>query len=184
VWQNYRFSVIERNDLTDLHLYLQFLAAAEAKDLDAMPRIIREHPELHDHEGEDGSLLDVIYHNCPEHIEAAFQAGLSPDCGAEEQHETFLQHAAAQDNAELVRLALKYGADIERRNNERETALGYAASWASLEIVQILVDAGTNVNVVEGSGPDQLSTALDAAYQRPEIADYLRRQGAKKWRAL
>jgi uncharacterized protein len=164
--------------------YVQFVTAAETKDLDTMLRIIREHPELHDYEGDHGSLLDVIYHNCPEHIEAALQTGLSPDCGAKERHETFLQHAAARDDAELVRLALRYDADIERRNNERETALGYAASWASLEIVRMLVEAGVNVNAVEGSEPDQLSTALDAAYQRPEIADYLRRQGAKKWSEL
>lgn len=167
-----------------MELYLHFVAAAETRDLNAVIRIIHEHPELHDCEGDDGSLLDVICHNCPEHIEAAFQAGLSPDSGAKEQHETFLQHAAAQDNVELVRLALQYGADIERRNNEKETALGYAASWASLEIVRILVEAGANLNAVEGTQKDQYSTALDAAYNRPEIADYLRRHGAKKWSEL
>lgn len=138
------------------------------------------HPELHDYEGDDGSLLDVIHYNCPEYIEASFQAGLSPDCGAKEKHETFLQHATADDKVELVRLALRYGADIERRNVERETALGYAASWASLAVVQILVEAGADMNAVEGTQEGQYSTALDAAYNRPEIAEYLRGRGGKK----
>jgi ankyrin repeat protein len=167
-----------------MELYLQFVRAAESKDLDSLIRIIREHPELHDNEGDDGSLLDVIYHNCPGHIDAAFQAGLSPDCSSDDQHETFLQHAAAQDNVELVRLALSYGAVIERRNNEGETALGYAAAWASVEVVRILVEAGAEVNAVEGTQPDQYSAALDAAYKRPEIAEYLREHGAKKWTEL
>jgi hypothetical protein len=167
-----------------MELYLQFVSAAEAKDLDTLLRIIREHPELHDYEGDDGSLLDVLRYNCPELIEAAFQADLSPDCGPKEQHETFLQHAAANDDGELVHLALRYGADIERRNSERETALGYAASWASLEVVRVLVEAGAEVNAVEGTKEDQYSTALDAAYKRPEIADYLRQRGAKKWSEL
>jgi len=79
---------------------------------------------------------------------------------------------------------LQYGADIERGNNERETALGYAASWASLEVVRVLVEAGAEVNAVEGTKEDQYSTALDAAYKRPEIADYLRQHGAKKWSEL
>ena len=115
--------VLAEHDLTDLKLYLKFLAAAETKHLDTLLRIIRERPELHSFEGDDGSLLDILRHNCPEHIEPAFQAGLHPDCGAKEEHETFLQQAAANDNAGLVRLALRYGADIERRNIEGETAL-------------------------------------------------------------
>lgn len=167
-----------------MEVYHQFVIACENRNLDTILRIIHEYPELHDYEGDDGSLLDVIRYNCPEHIEAAFRAGLSPDCGPKEQHETFLQHVAAQDDAELVRLALRYRADIERRNKESETALGYAASWASLEVVRLLVEAGADLNAVEGTQTDQYSTALDAAYNRPEIAAYLRQQGAKKWSEL
>jgi hypothetical protein len=148
--------------------------------LDTVLQIIREHTELYDYDGDDGSL-DVLRYDCPEHIEAAFQAGLSPDCGPKEPHETFLQHAAANDDEELVRLALRYGADIERRNNEWETALGYAAAWASHAVVQMLVEAGADVNVVEGTKQDQYSTALDSAHKRPETAGYLRQHGAKKW---
>jgi len=48
-----------------------------------------KHPELHDYENDDGSLLNVIYHNCPEHVEAAFQAGLSPDCGSKSSTKHF-----------------------------------------------------------------------------------------------
>jgi ankyrin repeat protein len=79
---------------------------------------------------------------------------------------------------------LHYGADIERRNNEAETALGCAASWASLEIVRMLVEAGADVNAVEGTRENQHSTALDAAYNRPEIAEFLREHGAKRWSEL
>jgi hypothetical protein len=79
---------------------------------------------------------------------------------------------------------LQYGADIERGNNERETALGYAASWASLAVVRMLVEAGAKVNAVGGTQKDQYSTILEAADNRREIAEYLRQKGAKRWNEL
>jgi hypothetical protein len=48
----------------------------------------------------------------------------------------------------------------------------------------MLVKAGADVNAVEGTQPDQYTTALDAAYKRPEIAGYLRQQGAETWSEL
>lgn len=170
--------------------YFQFVRAAEAKDEGKLTRLISEHPELHAFEGDDGSLLDVIRYNCPEFFEAAFTAGLSPDSGPSAQHQTLLQHAVCDDHLELVRLCLRYGADVERRNCEGETPLGYAASWGSLDTVRLLVEAGSDVNAIEGVKEGCYSTALDStfshdpAYDRPEIRAFLREHGAKRYNEL
>lgn len=170
--------------------YLQFVRAAESKDIETLTLLIREHPELHNFQGDDGSLLDVIAYNCPELFEAAFAAGLSPDSGPPAQHQTVLQHAVCENDLELVRLCLRFGADVERRDCEGETPLGYAATWGSLDTVRVLVEAGADVNAIEGAQMGVCSTALDStyfsdpAYDRPEIRAFLREHGAKRYSEL
>lgn len=173
-----------------MNAYLLFVRAAETKDSDALVRIIREHPELHSFEGDDGSLLDVIACNCPEFFEVAFRAGLSPDSGPPAPHQTLLQRAVSESDLELVRLCLSHGANVERRNRDGETALGYAVSWATLDAVRLIVEAGADVNAIEGAKEGCYSTALDAtcytdpAHDRVEIRDYLRQHGAKRYNEL
>ena len=170
--------------------YLQFVRAAKAQDADALSRLIRQHPELHSVEGDDGRLLDVIGYNCPSLFEEAFVAGLSPDSGPPAPHQTLLQQAVSESDLELIRLCLRYGADVEGRNCENETALGYAASWGSLDAVRLLVEAGADVNAIEGEQVGCYSTALDSTcstdplYDRPHIRDYLREHGAKRYSEL
>jgi hypothetical protein len=168
--------------------YDQFVRAAEGKDAAAIVRLIREHPELHSYEGEDGCLLDIIEYHCPELFESAFVAGLHPD--AKTSRGILLHGAACESDLELLRLCLRHGADIERRNDEGETALGFAVSWGSLETVRLLVEAGADVNAIEGLPEGYLSTALDSAcsdnpeYDRREIRAYLREHGARRYREL
>jgi hypothetical protein len=170
--------------------YLQFLQAAEARDAVTLARLIQDEPALHACDGEDGSLLDMIRHHCPELFPAAFAAGLSPDSGPDSPHQTLLQRAVCDSELELIRLCLRHGADVERRNNEGETALGYAASWGTLEVVRLLVEAGAAVNAIEGRQEGFYSTALDSTFSsdpasdRPAIRDYLREHGAKRFSEL
>jgi len=169
-----------------MNAYHQFVQAANVRDGNALICLIQEHPELHSYEGENGFLLDIIESRCPEFFEMAFQAGLHPDSSPA----SLLQVAATQSDLALVRLCLQYGADIERRNSEGETALGYAVSWGSLEVVKLLVESGAEVNAIEGCAGQYLSTALDSAcsddpkYNRPEIRAYLCERGAKRYSEL
>src|SRR5207244_3163277 len=82
-------------------------------------------PALHVFEGKHGSLLDVLWYEAPEMLEVCFQSGLSPDAARERPIQTFLQRAAAEDDVDKIRLAIKYGAGLERRNEDGEVALGY-----------------------------------------------------------
>ena len=74
-------------------------------------------------------------------------------------------------------------AKAEVTNLNQDLTLGYAASWGSLETVQLLVESGADVNAVEGTEPFY-STALDAAYNREDVQQYLRSKGAKTYREL
>ena len=169
--------------------YSQFVRAAEAKDETEITRLIREHPNLHSISGDDGSLLDILRYNCPELFAIAFAAGLGPDSGPPLPHHTLLQHAVSDNHVELARLCLRHGADVERRNCEGETALGYAVSWGSLDTVRLLIEAGADVNAIEGTRENFYSTALDACSShtdndRSEIREYLRSHGAKRYSEL
>jgi hypothetical protein len=166
-------------------LYRRFWRAAKRQDGETVTRLIREHPGLHDYVGEAGDLVGILDRDAPTLLEAAFQAGLSPDAGQEGTPQTFLQSAAANGDLEKVRLALRYGADPEKRNDAGEIALGYACSWGQFEAVKLLVESGVNVNAIEENpeapGPN---TALDCVYRSPEIMEYLRAHGAKHYREL
>jgi len=144
-----------------MNTYLQLVRAAEAKDGDTLTRLIRQHPDLHPFEGDDGSLLDVIRDNCPEFFDAAFVAGLSPDSGPPAPHQTLLQRAVCDSDLELVSWCLRHRTDVERRNCEGETTLHCAASWGSLDTVRLLVEAGADVDAIEGTQEGCYSTALD-----------------------
>ncbi len=173
-----------------MNTYLQFVRAAEANDEATISRLIREHPELHGFEGDEGGLLDLLRHNCPELFAAAFAAGLSPDAGCPTPNHTLLQHAVCESDLELVGLCLRHGADVERRNCEGETALGFAVAWASLDTVRLLVEAGADANALEPLPNGEFATALDAAFccdpvsDRSEIRTYLLNHGAKRYSEL
>jgi hypothetical protein len=105
--------------------YQAFVRAAETGDAGRIVAIVRTHPELHTVEGDEGGLLSVLYHSAPHLFEAAFAAGLSPD-SSDVLTIPLLHQAAADGNESLVALALRYGADVERRSKQGESALGYA----------------------------------------------------------
>jgi len=165
--------------------YRRFLKAVAARDADAAAALIHDYPELHDYEGANGSLVEVLYRQAPGLLELALKAGLSPDAGPALPIQTFLQYAAAGGELDLLRLALRYGANPEKRNDWGEVALGYACSHGQLEAVKLLIEAGADVNAVE-ERPETgyRSTPLDGAGRYPEIAEYLRSRGARLYREL
>jgi hypothetical protein len=159
--------------------YECFWRAAERHDRETVLAVICAHPELHDYEGEAGSLVEILDREAPELLEPAFQAGLSPEAGVERPIQTFLQKAAAEGDLERLRLGLQYGADVEKRNDWGEVALGYACSHGQLTAVRMLVEAGADVNAIEERVETGLrNTPLDCTGGHPEIAVYLRAHGA------
>jgi len=84
-------------------------------------------------------------------------------------------------------LALQYGADLEKRNSDGETALGYAVAYLHVEILRMLLDAGADVNGIETPEDGSKNTPLDLCGERPEkreLAELLRSYGGKKYSEL
>jgi len=167
--------------------YKSVLAATRLRDRKGIAVLIEGYPHFHDLEGEDGSLVEVLDREGLELLETAFEAGLSPDAGRRDEIvQTFLQKAASSGDTQRLALAIRFGADLERRNEDNETALAYACAWDQMACVRLLVEAGADLNAVERPPDIPVGgfTALDSCQTKPEIADYLRAHGAKRYDEL
>lgn len=173
------------DDSESRRFYREFYEAAREHRAAAVVAQLLDFPDLHNVSGAAGSLVILLADTAPELLPAALAAGLSSDAGDEPECQTLLQKAACEGDLETLRLALRYGADPERRNRYGEIALAHACTWGEPEAVRLLVEAGANVNAVE-EDPETgyRNTALDCSIGHPEIAAYLRRHGAKHLREL
>jgi hypothetical protein len=163
--------------------YRQFERAVRRKNLGRVLSLLRRHPALRCYRSEEeaSGVLDLLKYSAPYQrwLMPAFKAGLHPDADSDPPIYTYLQSAACTGDLKALHLAIHYGADLERRNDDGETALGYACSWDQVEAVRILVEAGADVNAIEHDPvTGYRDTALDCAHH-PEIVAYLRSHGAK-----
>jgi len=69
---------------------------------------------------------------------------------------TPLMHAK---NAEIARLLLARGAEVDARNPQRRTPLMYAARWSDPEVVALLLEQGADVRAVDAQGMDAIAWA-------------------------
>ena len=83
---------------------------------------------------------------------------------------TALEEAVVHRHVRVVRRLLAADADVDRRNEDGGTALMLAAATGCLPIVQLLVEAGADVNIVT-DGEAALSCA--AAYGHLDVFAYL-----------
>ena len=85
-----------------------------------------------------------------------------------------IHEAAGTGNIDVVKQHLAAGTDVNSKFKE-ETPLHLAADYSHKEITELLIDNGADVNVKFKDG----STPLDSARFNTEIADLLRKHGAK-----
>jgi len=86
---------------------------------------------------------------------------------------------------EIVRVLLRHGFDINKRDDWGRTPLMWAADHAPLETVQFLIDCGADVNMVSGKNMNGVSsddTALLLARRRKrsDVVELLLRRGARE----
>ena len=102
-------------------------------------------------------------------------------CG-ESVPEISIHRAAYEGDIKSVKQHLAAGTDVNARNKSRSTALHRAAYHGHKEVAELLITEGADVNARDNNG----RTALDWAGRtwpsggnHPEIADLLRKHGAK-----
>ncbi len=89
-----------------------------------------------------------------------------------------MRWAVERNDVEMVELLLSYGAELNpdaAKLGDNMGYLGCAASAAGLEMVQLLVEAGAEVDGTYWNG---VTPAMDAAYVSVRILKYLTEQGA------
>lgn len=82
-----------------------------------------------------------------------------------------------EEHLECVRLLLEGGADVDAANDQRMTALHYAAQAGAEPMVRLLVDAGAQVNVQDVAGLTPLH--LVAVYGTSALCTFLASKGAQ-----
>ena len=94
--------------------------------------------------------------------------------------------AAADGDIEAVKKFLAVGTDVNTKDGWEWTPLHYAAIRGHKEIAELLIAKGANVNAKNNVGdtPLDLATHLSNPNASPEIADLIRKQGAKTGEVL
>jgi ankyrin repeat protein len=64
----------------------------------------------------------------------------------------FLAPVLSENSQDVLDLLLAYGANLESRNDDGETAILKAARWLNLAAVKILIQAGANYKVTNANG--------------------------------
>jgi ankyrin repeat protein len=80
--------------------------------------------------------------------------------------------------AQLVQLLLDYGADLNTRDNSRNTPLHFAASKGHLEVARILLELKADVNAPNKERSTPLHQAFEAWRENPDIVRLLLDYGA------
>ena len=136
-------------------------------------RLLSRHPEL---KISDESLIvfTAIWHR-PNLLPWLLKHGVSADCRLAAGDNTPLMQAAADGDVSMTKILLEFGADPNAVNARGETPLGFSVVWNHPEIVQLLIDAGADVNSTSdfGTGQTLLNSAEISGYT--EVARILRR---------
>ncbi len=121
----------------------------------------------------------------PKRVQSLLQAGASPNSPGSYsvRGPTYLAAAAAEGNAEVMRLLIKAGADLHADDRSGINPLRSAIYGGNVECVKILVDAGIDANTggmvtTSQSGSRESVIAGAVATKNYEIAKYLISRGA------
>ncbi|KQM67628.1 hypothetical protein ASE75_01460 [Sphingomonas sp. Leaf17] len=87
-------------------------------------------------------------------------AGAAPNGTGEDRVNTALMGVAFKGYADIARLLLDRGADVNRTNSVGQTALMMAALFGHRTIVDLLIDRGADIDATDASGNTARTVAL------------------------
>lgn len=133
-----------------------FFRAIRENDLPAVRLLLSEDPELvHARMPGDSSILS---HQVWEDLQKV------PVGEDETRFGMALHYAALWGKADLLRLLLEHGADLNSvayENNHEQTSPVILAAWeGGMEVLELLLEAGADPNACSSNGVTPLSTAV------------------------
>jgi ankyrin repeat protein len=91
-------------------------------------------------------IFSFARHNKYEYLESLFEQGLNPD-SKDEHGNTILIIAAQNNNKRILKLALRYGAQINMQNIMGNTALHFAKEYQYDNIFKYLIQKGADPEI-------------------------------------
>ncbi len=127
-------------------------------------------------------LQEAVDRGSFEIAQALLDAGAKADDKGNGMDDTALASACGSDNARMVSLLLKYGADPNSANHFGGTVLNYAIKSESPQVVALLIAAKADVNAKDSQGRNPLDYAKEIkdSHARQAIRHLLIRAGAKR----
>lgn len=104
-------------------------------------------------------------------LEAGMSVNLSDGRG-----NSLLMLSAYHGHEDTARMILRFGPELDRRNDHGQTPLGGVAFKGNLALVKLLVEAGAGINADNGGGKTPLMFA--AMFGHRDIVSYLLENGA------
>jgi uncharacterized protein len=146
--------------MTTAESAIGLIAAIRSGDLDALQRLLDEHPGLATSrlggQGGGRTPLHVVtdwpgfFPNGPEAAQLLIRAGADVDSrGDDEEHgETPLHWAASSDDAAVAAVLIDAGANLEMPNGSIGTPLANAVGYACWNVARLLVASGATVDAL------------------------------------
>ena len=108
-------------------------------------------------------------------VERLLQARADPEAvpSKDDGHKTPLVCAAMVGNAEIVRLLVKYKANVQATDTLKRIALHLGALWGHAQVVEVLVQAKADVNAQDGVGYTRTPLHLAALWGHTQVVEAL-----------
>ena len=97
------------------------------------------------------NIFSYARHNKYAELETLFIEGLNPD-SKDQNGNTILIIAAQNDNKRIVKLALRYGAQINMQNSMGNTALHFSSEYKYINVSNYLIQKGADPNLINLRG--------------------------------
>jgi len=157
-----------RRQIGDLDIF----EAAAVGDTSHLRSLLRDHPDLVCTYSADGftPLHLASFFSQPAAAEELLKNGADPNAVATNGSKlAVINSAAASNNAELVKMLLRDGANPDAQQQGGFTALHAAAQHSNTEMIQALLDSGADASLRSADG----KTAADMA--GPEVIKLLKK---------